>query len=213
MLTKEGQRMVNNTETICYMFNKPQGCITARRDPRHKTVMEYFPSEMRDTFNPVGRLDKNTEGFLVITNDGMLTKKLCDPQEGTKKQYFLWAIGEMTDEKMQRIKRGISIKHREEPCLEAEIKVEKKDFLYNIRDFFSKEHSEKLMKNKNLPVFSCYITIAEGKKHQVKRMMKAIGCTVVYLKRVKIGNLCLDKGLKSGMYRKMTFDEIKKLEG
>jgi len=195
------------------MFNKPQGCITARRDARHKTVMEYFPLEIRDTFHPVGRLDKNTEGLLVITNDGMLTKKLCDPQEGTKKQYFLWAIGEMTEEKIRRIEKGISIKHREEPCLEAEIKVKDRDFLYNIKGFFSEEHREKLMKNKNLPVFSCYITITEGKKHQVKRMMKATGCTVVYLKRVKIGNLYLDEGLMPGEYREMTSDEIKELEG
>ena len=204
---------MNNTKTICYMFNKPQGCITARSDARHKTVMEYFPVEIREDFHPVGRLDKNTEGFLVITNDGKLTSKLCDPQEGTSKVYFLWAIGEIDEEKIQEIEKGIFIKHRAEPCLEAKIKIEQRDYLYNISDFFSEEHREKLMKNKNLPVFSCFLTITEGKKHQVKRMMKSVGCTVVYLKRVKIGNVHLDEGLAPGTFREMTSEEIKELEG
>lgn len=195
------------------MFNKPQGCITAKKDTFHKTVMDYFGDEIKETFHPVGRLDKNTEGFLIVTNDGKLTQKLCDPQEGTKKEYFLWAIGEMNREKEQMLKNGISIKHRDIPCLEADIEYLEKALLYDISHLFSEEHKERLLKNKNIPVFSCYLTISEGKKHQVKRMMKAVGCTVVYLKRTKIAGICLDDTLGEGEYREMTEEEIKILEG
>ncbi len=195
------------------MFNKPQGCVTAKTDVGHKTVMDYFPDEIKEKFHPVGRLDKNTEGLLIITNDGMLTKKLCDPAEKKEKVYFLWAIGEMNEDKIQKIREGLFIKHREEPCEKADLKVDRTDLLYNISGHFSKEHRAKLMKNKNIPVFSCFITITEGKKHQVKRMMKALGCTVVYLKRIKIAGVCLDENLMPGMFREMTDCEMKILEG
>lgn len=198
--------------TKCYMFNKPQGCITARKDDRHKTVMDYFPEEMREEFHPAGRLDKNTEGFLVITNDGKLTMKLCDPQYQTVKEYFMWAIGEMDEDKIRLIREGIYIKNREEPCLEADITIHTRDNLYNIKDMLSVENVDKLMKNKNLPVFSATISVKEGKKHQVKRMMKAVGATVVYLKRIKIGNVVLDEKIFPGNFREMTSQEIKGLQ-
>ncbi len=199
--------------TKCYMFNKPQGCITARKDTRHKTVMDYFPEEIREEFHPAGRLDKNTEGFLVITNDGKLTMKLCDPEYQTVKEYFMWAIGEMDDDKIRLIREGIHIKNREEPCLEADIKIHKRDLLYNIRDMLSADNVDKLMKNKNLPVFSATISVKEGKKHQVKRMMKAVGTTVVYLKRTKIGSVSLDESILPSCYREMSVHEIEELIG
>ena len=86
-----------------YMFNKPSGCITARRDERHKTVMDYFPEEKRDLIFPVGRLDKDTEGFLLVTNDGQLFHELMMPERKVSKTYFFWAKGTITEDKISEL--------------------------------------------------------------------------------------------------------------
>ena len=96
-----------------FMFNKPKGCVTARTDSLSKTVMDYFPEECRQTMYPVGRLDKDTEGLLLITDDGMLCRKLLLPKSHVPKTYFFYAIGELTEEKVSAISEGVEMKGRE----------------------------------------------------------------------------------------------------
>ena len=102
-----------------FMFNKPKGCVTARTDSLSKTVMDYFPEECRQTMYPVGRLDKDTEGLLLITDDGMLCRKLLLPKSHVPKTYFFYAIGELTEEKVSAISEGVEMKGRELPALPA----------------------------------------------------------------------------------------------
>ena len=92
-----------------YMFHKPRGCVTARRDERHKTVMDYFPPEKRDVLFPVGRLDKDTEGLLLVTDDGVLCYHLLMPENEVSKTYFFWAQGLLTEEKCREVEGGVKI--------------------------------------------------------------------------------------------------------
>lgn len=92
-----------------YMFNKPSGCITARSDPRHKTVMDYFPQEKRDILHPIGRLDKDTEGLLLFTDDGTLTSKLLNPESSISKTYFFYALGTLSESERESIEQGIKL--------------------------------------------------------------------------------------------------------
>ncbi len=182
-----------------YMFNKPAGCVTARRDGLHKTVMDYFPDEERDTLHPCGRLDLDTEGLLIITDDGQFTYRLMSPDSHIPKTYFFYAAGVLTEEKREVIRKGISL-----PGLEAapaEISCEWTGIISDIREYLPADKREKLLACPWQPVFSGYITITEGKKHQVKRMLRGINCCILYLKRIRIGGLWLDKCLPPGMYK------------
>ena len=175
-----------NTQ-ICYekyvyfMLNKPAGVVSATKDNHDKTVLDLLHGEnLQDVF-PVGRLDKDTEGLLLITNDGELAHKLLSPKKHIPKTYFVRTKETVTSEQLEALERGVDIG---EDALtlpaQAEMIAEKEIFL----------------------------TIYEGKFHQVKRMLKAVGNEVVYLKRQKMGNLLLDETLKLGEYRKLTTEEI-----
>ena len=197
-----------------YMFNKPGGCITARRDPRHKTVMDYFPEEKRDILFPIGRLDKDTEGLLIVTDDGPLFYNLMLPEHKVNKTYFFWAKGTITDEKIADLESGAAI-YPDKSILTAPAKfslLEVKTLL-EIKHLLSEEDEKLTRKKGETPVFSGLLTITEGKKHQVKRMLKYAGCKIVYLKRVAIGDLLLDESLLPGEYRALTDDEIGILKG
>ena len=93
-----------------YMFHKPRGCITAVTDPTHKTVMEYFADEKVEGLHPVGRLDKDTEGLLLITNDGKWNQEIMHPENHVPKTYFFWALGELDEEKIHRIENGVELR-------------------------------------------------------------------------------------------------------
>ena len=95
---------------VYYMFHKPAGCITAVRDDRHRTVMEYFRGADVPGIHPVGRLDKDTEGLLLITNDGRWNQKLMNPENHVEKTYFFWALGELSEEEHRRLEQGIDRK-------------------------------------------------------------------------------------------------------
>lgn len=175
-----------NTQ-ICYekyvyfMLNKPAGVVSATKDNHDKTVLDLLHGEnLQDVF-PVGRLDKDTEGLLLLTNDGELAHKLLSPKKHIPKTYFVRTKETVTSEQLEALERGVDIG---EDALtlpaQAEMIAEKEIFL----------------------------TIYEGKFHQVKRMLKAVGNEVVYLKRQKMGNLLLDETLKLGEYRKLTTEEI-----
>ena len=196
-----------------YVFNKPGGCITARRDERHKTVMDYFPEDMRDRIFPIGRLDKDTEGMLILTDDGPLFYNLMQPGKKVAKTYFFWAKGTITEEKIHDLENGAAI-YPDKSILTSPAKLEilEKRTLIDIKSLLSEEDEKLTRKKGETPVFSGLLTITEGKKHQVKRMIKYAGCKVVYLKRVAIGSLSLDEALLPGEYRALTGEEVEKLK-
>ena len=197
---------------LYYMMNKPQGCITARKDNLQKTVMEYFPQELADVLFPVGRLDKDTEGLLLFTNDGQFDQKLMHPKHHAPKKYYLFATGELGSEAIDRIEGGQLLTGEDKPTKGAAMTITERG---RYEDFEKRFTSKKRFRdnefNRNRPVFAATLEIYEGKKHQVKRMMLAEGCRVIYLKRLEIGGVKLDDSLKPGEYRKLTEAEYDRL--
>lgn len=205
-------QIVGNIEKVYYMFHKPAGCITARKDLEKKTVLDYFHQVDVSSIFPVGRLDKDTEGLLFLTNDGEFDHQLMSPKQHVDKTYYFWAFGSLSEEQISRLENGISIGKEEALTKPAQLRIEKTG-LY-------KEHAQELvplmtksikMDEERQQVVSGYLTISEGRKHQVKRMLKAMGCYIVYLKRMSIGNITLDAGLQKGEYRRMTREEVEGL--
>lgn len=195
-----------------YMFHKPGGCVTARADKDFKTVMEYFEEENMEGVFHVGRLDKDTEGLLLFTNDGEFNKALMRPEKDVEKKYFFWALGSLSEEDKNLLETGLYIGKDEDITKPAKIKVVSEG---SLEDFQSQLQVVKFYNFKGnypkQPVVAGYLTISEGRKHQVKRMLKAVGCYVIYLKRVSIGKLSLDEELKEGEYRPLRESEIKLL--
>lgn len=179
-----GEKVVY-TEFIYLMMNKPPGVISATEDKYDQTVIDLL--EQKDQHFkpfPVGRLDKDTEGLLVITNDGQLTHQLLSPKKHVPKVYFAVIDGCVTEEDKERFKDGVTL---------DDGYLTQPGFLEIIQ---SGEVSE------------IVLTITEGKFHQVKRMFEAVGKRVTYLKRLKMGGLALDANLKLGEYRFLTEEEL-----
>ena len=196
-----------------FMLNKPKGCITASRDERHSVVMELFDASMRDTVFPVGRLDRDTEGFLLVTDDGELCFRLMSPKSGVEKTYFLWAVGDVDDNEIAALERGVRITDKGDIIsAPAKVKLIGRDVLYNIRHLLVGKDAKMNGRRSEIPVVCLEVTITEGKKHQVKRMMRAVGCKVVYLKRLSIAGVKLDENLPLGEYRSLTEEELKMLK-
>ena len=194
------------------MMNKPRGCITACKDKKHKTVMEYLPSEFRNILRPIGRLDKDTEGLLLFTNDGHFNQKLMHPQNHMPKTYFFWALGSLDEHKKEQLTQGVLLRGCSEPTAPALLDIKETAEISDIRSLINLDHQPGILKNPaNTSVVSGLLTITEGKKHQVKRMLKAVGCYVVYLKRISIGELSLDSNLDAGSWRKLTEKECQLL--
>ena len=189
----ENSCVVLNGEEIHYqtmvyiMLNKPDGVISAINDPKQETVIDLITDQIRRDLFPVGRLDKDTEGLLLLTNDGELAHRILSPKHHVDKTYYAKLDGEVTDEMIDQFKEGLEI-NDEEPfkALPAVLKPD----LHN----------------------SAVITIQEGKYHQIKRMFKMVGREVLYLKRLSMGPLKLDENLKPGEYRSLTEEEIKALK-
>lgn len=188
------------------MFNKPQGCVTARSDAVHRTVMDYFPAQLAEKLHPVGRLDKETCGLLILTDDGDLDFKIMQPDRHISKTYFFYAIGTMTEEKRQLLENGIAMAGF--TAKEAVFQLHSEYRIGELEGFMPAERRERYMKNPDGVAFSASITICEGKKHQVKRMLEAVGCRIFYLRRDKIGELPLDSSLGQGEYRQLTENEV-----
>lgn len=168
-----------------YMFHKPAGCVTARTDAREQTVMDYFPEHMR-ALSPVGRLDKDTEGLLLITDDGALNHHLTSPAHHMEKTYYAVLDQPLPADAKERFLQGIDIGD-EKPAGSA------------VLELLPKEETH------------ARLTITEGRYHQVKRMFGALGCKVLYLKRISIGTLTLGD-LGRGAYRPLTEDEVAELK-
>lgn len=205
----QGGAMAGTEEKLYYMFHKPSGCITARKDAQHKTVMDYFEQDLQEKLHPVGRLDKDTEGLLLLTNDGKWNHSLMHPDNHVEKTYFFWAVGELNQEKRQQLEQGVFLRSEPEKTKPARLEILAPGKLQDIEDLFYGKKCSNIVKNpRNQDIISGYLTIREGKKHQVKRMLKAVGCYVVYLKRIRIGALELDESLPRGGYRKLTPEEL-----
>ncbi|WP_047999368.1 pseudouridine synthase [Lactiplantibacillus herbarum] len=183
---------VRYQEYFYYVMNKPLGVITATTDSSAKTVMDLFnKTDFRDDLFPVGRLDKDTEGILVITNDGALSHALMSPAHHVTKLYEAEVTGEITAEQLATFNAGITLKDGTllKPA-EAELVA-----FHEIENFTT-----------------IRIAIHEGKYHQVKRMVGTLGERVVELKRIKFGSLALPIGLLAGNYRALTDDELQALK-
>jgi len=179
---------VQYREFIYLMMNKPPGVISATEDNRDQTVIDLLELEdsVLDPF-PVGRLDKDTEGLLLITNDGQLAHKLLSPKKHVPKTYFAVINGEVTEEDILAFKRGVVLDDGYE-TKPGKLKIIKSGIRSDIE-----------------------LTITEGKFHQVKRMFQAVGKRVVYLQRLTMGPLELDESLELGEYRELTEEEIEAL--
>lgn len=173
-----------------YMLNKPAGVISATEDNRCETVIDLIESKKRKDLFPVGRLDKDTEGLLLITNDGALAHRLLSPRKHVDKCYFARIQGKVTKEDVEAFSKGVNIgtAEEEEWTMPGQLVIVASDDISEIR-----------------------LTIQEGKFHQVKRMFEAVGKEVIYLKRETMGTLVLDETLKPGDYRELTDEELRNL--
>ncbi|WP_068267691.1 pseudouridine synthase [Caviibacter abscessus] len=172
---------------VYIMLNKPKGYLSATNDKKMKTVVDLLNNDF-STYKvfPIGRLDIDTEGLLILTNDGDLSHNLLSPKKHVKKKYYVETQKEITNYQIESIQNGV-----------------------NIGDYITKDDAYIELINKN----SCYLTITEGKFHQVKKMFQAVSNEVIYLKRVMMNNLYLDETLKVGEYKELTNEEFSLLKG
>ncbi len=178
---------VTYEEFVYYMMNKPSGVISASDDNRESTVVDLIDEQKRKDLFPVGRLDRDTEGLLMITNDGELAHRLLSPKHHVDKVYYAKILGVCTNSDVEAFRDGLIIDDGL-VCMPADLKILITDSEENVSEI--------------------EITIREGKFHQVKRMFQAVGKEVLYLKRLSMGPLQLDNSLESGEYRRLTTEEI-----
>ena len=181
----DGKR-IGYEEYRYYMLNKPAGVISATKDKLSDTVIEILKGENTKDLFPVGRLDKDSEGLLIISNDGKFAHNVLSPAKHVDKTYFVRIDKKPNEEEISRIENGIDIGD-DKPCLPAKVEVISDD--------------------------EAYITISEGRFHQVKRMFQAVGINVTYLKRISMGALKLDENLAPGEYKKLSKEEINEVFG
>lgn len=179
----QGQPVLRE-EFVYYMLNKPAGYVSATEDNTCETVLSLIPDSSHPDLFPVGRLDKDTEGLLLITNDGVLAHQLLSPKKHVDKTYYVEVDTAIPPAASQRFQEGIDIGEKR-PTLPARLDI--------------------------LSPVTAHITIQEGKFHQVKRMFHAIGCEVLYLKRIRMGTLELDNALPTGGSRRLTEQELNAL--
>ena len=169
-----------------YMLHKPAGVITATEDKKESTVMDILREEKVKNLFPVGRLDKDTEGLLLVTDDGELAHNLLSPKKHVDKEYLVKVRDSISEEECRKLSEGVDIGD-EKPTAPAKVeRVAEKEIL---------------------------LTIREGRFHQVKRMLQAVGNEVLYLKRLSMGSLRLPADLEKGAYRPLSEEEIYKIKG
>ncbi|MCI9292228.1 MAG: rRNA pseudouridine synthase [Erysipelotrichaceae bacterium] len=171
-------------ETYTYvMLNKPAGVISATDDCVHETIMDCLEGVFVKGMFPFGRLDKDSEGLLIISNDGKLAHRLLSPKHHVDKEYEVHLDTPLTKDDLRQIAQGIQLKD------------------FTTKPAIVKEYDDCIL----------HLTIQEGKFHQIKRMMEALGHNVVYLKRIRFGDLWLDESLDLGEWRYLSEDEIQQL--
>lgn len=172
-----------------YMMYKPAGVVCATQDTKNKTVLDLIQDTKNKDLFPAGRLDKDTEGLLLLTNDGQLAHQLLSPKKHVDKTYYAKIQGKVTQEDINIFANGMDIGEKKK-TLPAKLEILSSDAVSEIM-----------------------ITIQEGKFHQIKRMFEVVNKKVLYLKRMRFGPLVLDKSLKPGQYRNLTKAEIQMLKG
>lgn len=184
----DGQEVLYR-KNIYIMMNKPQNVVSSTYDPNNKIVLELLSHEylIYEPF-PMGRLDKDTEGLLLISNDGKLAHKILSPKNRVDKKYYVEVNGYIEDEHIERFKEGVILDDGYK-TLPAKLEIIDSNIISKV-----------------------YLTIQEGKFHQVKRMFKSISAEVIYLKRVTMGKLNLDSTLEPGEYRELSQSEINLLK-
>lgn len=171
-----------------YMLHKPGGCVSATEDASERTVLELLPASIRRGLFPVGRLDKDTEGLLLLTDDGPLAHRLLSPKKHVEKTYCARVEGSLGPEDVKAFAAGLDIGD-EKPALPAKLQI----------------------CGETDGICQVLITVSEGRYHQVKRMVAARGGRVIWLKRLSMGPLTLDERLAPGQYRKLTQEEMRLL--
>lgn len=186
-----------------YQFHKPAGCVTALSDEQKPTIMQYLGELDMTIIRPVGRLDMDTEGLLILTDDGAYNQHMTHPDQEIEKEYFFFALGIFTPEKQQILKQGAAIPAmKDRKVRPAYIEVSETMTLEQLPQEIMDKVKERILKNRpNSPVFSGFITVTEGRKHEVKRLLKGIGCHCIYLKRIRMGEVCLFEDLAPGEVR------------
>lgn len=172
-----------------YMLNKPAGVVSATEDARDRTVLSFLPGELTKGLFPVGRLDKDTVGLLLLTNDGGLSHALLSPKKHVPKTYLVQTAKPVSEEALIKLENGVDIGEKK-PTLPAKAEYAEDETGKN----------------------QIYLTISEGKFHQVKRMLQAVDHEVTALKRVSMGSLVLDETLAEGDFRVLTKEEIEELK-
>lgn len=190
-------KIEENTDKVCvygkelvfqkffyYMLHKPAGVVTATQDNCDKTVMDFLVDAPGKDMFPVGRLDKDTEGLLLITNDGELAHNLLSPKKHVEKTYYVVCAGTLQEDTLSRLENGVDIGEDTVTLPAKVVLCEQTEGSYTI-----------------------LLSITEGKFHQVKRMIHAVGGEVTYLKRISFGPLVLDETLEKGSFRALTKEE------
>ncbi len=181
------QTRVAYRQYLYLMLHKPAGVVSATMDNVSRTVLDLIGDTQGKELFPVGRLDKDTEGLLLLTNDGDLAHRLLSPRKHVDKVYYAKVSGKVTEEDTQAFLQGVQIEE----------------------DYITLPASLKILRSADISEIE--LTIQEGKFHQVKRMFEAVGKEVVYLKRLSMGGLSLDPSLKPGEYRELKEEELEYL--
>ena len=172
---------------VYYMLHKPAGVISASEDRREMTCVDLIDETRRRDLFPVGRLDRDTEGLLLITNDGDLCHRLLTPSRHVDKVYYARISGKVTEEDVRGFADGLQV-DADFRAMPAQLRILRSDSVSEVE-----------------------IVIREGKFHQIKRMFRAVGKEVLYLKRLSMGSLTLDPALEAGAWRRLTADELAEL--
>ncbi len=181
-------KTIGYTANIYIMLNKPAGCVTATHDLKDKTVLDLINHKRKKDLFPIGRLDKDTEGLLILTNDGQLAHRLLSPKKHVPKVYYARIKGCVTLADCKQFSEGVTLEDGY-TTMPAKLEI-----------LSAGSESE------------IHITIHEGKFHQVKRMFEAVDKEVIYLKRIQMGGLSLDPNLRLSGYRELREDEVQALE-
>ena len=188
VITVQGTRIEDNSQKY-YLLNKPKGLISATTDQQLPTVIDLFKKENVEGLYPIGRLDRDTEGLLIITNNGPLGYRLLNPVQHIEKEYYVEVNGPLDDSCIQRFHEGIMF-HDGTICKPAKLSI-----------------------LESSPSFSkATVTISEGKFHQIKKMFLCVGVKVTFLKRIRFGEFVLDSSLAPGEYRALNSPELQILK-
>lgn len=177
--------LINYREFIYFILNKPAGVVSATKDNINKTVIDLIHDKSGKELFPVGRLDKDTEGLLFITNDGGFAHNILSPRKEIDKVYYAKVKGEITDEDKHLLESGVRIDN----------------------DYLTLPAKLKIIESGDVSIIE--LTIREGKFHQVKQMIQAVGKQVTYLKRISMAGLSLDDDLLPGEYRELSHEELR----